>query len=219
MADLCTIWLDEDDVPLLGARCGEPAACAIRSGCVHEHVTERRACLPCAADEQKAAGLIWCGRCAMTGPEPHDCLPMVVIEWDEGFRDPEPVTLVQQAAPGFQVIEAFSGELIKAERGADLYVAWSHVTGEPRWIGTRAQLLAAGVAEQRLSRADATGSSYFPGEPGLRWGSASLTAEQRGGLPRERLAAYVRAWMDDKLAEAYQMLEPFDWGEEVASGA
>lgn len=206
-------------MPLLGAPCGEQTACVIRSGCVHEHLAGRRACPACASDEQKAAGLTWCGRCAMTGPQPHDCLPMVVIEWDEGFRDPEPVTLVQEAGAGFQAFGAFAGELIKAERDADLYVAWSHVTEEPRWIGTKAQLLAGGVPEERLRRADETGSSYYPGEPGLRWDSASLTAEQRGGLPRGKLASYVYACMDDKLTEAYQMLEPFDWGEGVAPGA
>lgn len=147
----------------------------------------------------------------MTGPGPHYCPPLVVIEWDEGHRDPEPVTVIQEAGAGFQVIEAFGrGEVIKTARDADQYVYWSHITEGPKWIGPRAHALAAGCGPDPLDRADATGSSYLPGAPGLRWEGNGLIAEQRGTLRRGLIAAYVTAWIDDKLTEAYSMLEAFD---------
>jgi hypothetical protein len=218
MTDPCNEWLDEPNVPLHGGPCGEPAVCVIRSGCVHEHLTEHRACPGCALDVQKAAGGMLCGRCLMTGPEPHRCLFLVVITWDEGYREPEPVTVVQQGREGDPVDPwRRRAEVVKVAPDTDLYVAWTYQAEEPQWIGSRAEALGTGCPEDRLARADATGSSYFPGEPGLRWSHGTLTAEQRGGLSRDKLAAYVYAWMDDRLTEAYQMLNPFDWGEEADS--
>lgn len=211
MAEPCALWGDLAGVPLHGEPCGEETICVVRQGCVHEHLTEMRMCPGCAVDEQKASGLIFCGRCAMTGPAPHDCPPLVVIEWDEAYRDPEPVTVIQKAGPGFRRFEPFSRcEVVKTDRGADLYVAWSHNTEQPRWIGPRAHAIAAGCEAARLDRADRSGSSYMPGAPGLRWDKDGLIAEQRGTLARERLAGYVTAWMDDRLTEAYSMLEAFD---------
>jgi hypothetical protein len=218
MADPCNMWLDEDSVPLHGGPCGEPTACVIRSGCVHEHLTEMRACAPCAIDVQKATGGMLCGRCLMTGPAPHRCLFLVTIAWDEGYREPEPVTVAQQGREGERVDPwRRRAEVVKVAPGADLYAAWTHQAEEPQWIGSRAEALAAGCPEDRLRRAAGSGSSYFPGEPGWFWGREGTIAEQRGTLSRERLAAYVHAWMDDRLAEAYQMLEPFDWEEEAGS--
>jgi hypothetical protein len=211
MGDPCAIWLDEPNVPLHGGPCGEETVCVIRAGCVHEHLTGQRACSGCALDVQKAAGGMLCGRCLMTGPEPHRCLFLVTIAWDEGYREPEPVTVVQQGSEGGRA------EVVKVARDTDLYVAWTYQAEEPQWIGARAEALAAGCPEDRLRRADVSGSSYFPGEPGWFWNVREGTiAEQRGTLRREKLAAYVYAYMDDKLTEAYSMLEPFgDYGEEV----
>ena len=212
MGEPCSMWLDEDSVPLHGAPCGEPAVCVIRSGCVHEHLTQARACAPCALDVQHATGGMLCGRCLMTGAAPHSCLFLVAVAWDEGYREPEPVTLVQQGSEGDRVDPwRRRAEVVKAAPDADLYVAWTHQAEEPQWIGTRAEALGTGCPEDRLARADVAGSSYFPGEPGWFFaGRGGTIAEQRGSLPREKLAAYVYAWMDDRLTEAYQMLEPFD---------
>ena len=85
MTDPCAMWLDEPNVPLHGGTCGEETVCVIRSGCVHEHLTEQRACPGCALDVQKAAGGMLCGRCLMTGPQPHRCL---VVDLRDEFRDP-----------------------------------------------------------------------------------------------------------------------------------
>lgn len=215
MADPCAFWAEDRALPLLGAPCGEPAVCLIRAGCVREHVGEHRACQGCAADEQKLGdGAIWCGRCAMTGPVPCDRAPLVVIAWDEGYRDPEPVTVVQLAGDGDGELDPFGrAEIIKTARDEDLYVAWSHVTGEPRWIGSRAHALAAGCPEDRLRRAGQTGSSYHPGalSAPARWDRGGLIAEQRGHLARGNLAAYVMACAEDRLCDAYGLLEPLNW--------
>lgn len=207
----CNGWLDEPYGPLRGGPCGEPTVCVIRSGCAHEHIIERRACSGCAIDEQQAAAYAECGRCSMTGPMPHVCYPTIVIVWDEGYRDPEPVTIAQQGDAEYQAIEIFGrGELIATGRGEDLYVHWSHITESPKWIGTRAEAITAGCEEGRLRRADETGSSYFRSEPGLFWKRHSLTADQRGSISRDRLAAYTRAYADDRLTDAYLLLEPFE---------
>jgi hypothetical protein len=212
MAEPCVMWLDEPNVPLHGGPCGEETICVIRSGCVHEHLTEQRACSGCALDVQKAAGGMLCGRCLMTGPGPHRCLFLVAIAWDEGYREPEPVTVVQQGREGGRVDPwRRRAEVVKVARDADLYVAWTNQAEEPQWLGSRTEALAAACPEDRLRRAAGSGSSYFPGEPGWFWDAHEGTiAEQRGWLSREKLAAYVTAWMDDKLTEAYQMLEAFD---------
>jgi hypothetical protein len=214
VADLCASWFDGGAMPLFGEPCGEPSVCVIRAGCVHEHLLEWRACSGCAVDEQKAAGIIWCKRCLMTGPVPHDCLPLVVIAWDEGYREPEATTMVQPGGPGFQSVEPFGrGEIIKTAPDEDLYISWSHITGEPKWIGSRAHALAAGCIEERLQRADRNGSSFLRFPPGKGWNAAGLIAEQRGHLARGRLADYVNYFIDDRLTDAYGLLEPLDWGE------
>lgn len=212
MGDPCALWADEPGVPLHGGPCGEETVCVIRSGCVHEHLTEQRACPGCALDVQKAAGALLCGRCLMAGPGPHECLFLVVMDWDEGYRDPESLTVVQRGRFGDRVDPwRRRAEVVKVAPGEDLYVAWTYQAEEPQWMGSRAEALAAGCPEDRLRRADATGSSYFPGEPGWFFGDREGNiAEQRGTLARDRLAAYVTAWMEDRLTEAYQMLEPFD---------
>ena len=219
MGDPCFLWIDEPGTQLHGGPCGEQTVCAVRFGCVHEHVQEFRACPGCAADVQHAAGTgtLTCGRCWGFGAEPHQCFPFTVIDWDEGYREPQPRTVVQQASTGDRR-EPFAarGEVIKASPEADLYVTWSHVTESPLWTGTRAQALAAGCPEERLKRAGLNGSSYFfPSEPGLFWNRHGLIAEQRGTLARAKLSAYTAAWMEDRATEAYQMLEPFeDWRDE-----
>jgi hypothetical protein len=72
--------------------CGEPPAGVITFACIHEHVNRTAACAGCAAEIQRAAGLLTCPRCE-DGPEPHECLCLVVIDWDSGEK-----TIVQEPA-------------------------------------------------------------------------------------------------------------------------
>jgi hypothetical protein len=74
--------------------CGEPPAATITFACVHEHVDQPRACYGCAAEIQRAAGLLACPRCE-DGPEPHKCPCLVVIDWDGGEK-----TTVQELSDG-----------------------------------------------------------------------------------------------------------------------
>lgn len=60
----------EDDPP----RCGKPAVVVLRTGCAHEHVTERPVC----ADHEtamRARGLegVFCCKNCLGGPRPHEC--------------------------------------------------------------------------------------------------------------------------------------------------
>ena len=110
------------------------------------------------------------------------------------------------------------GEVIKPDRDRDFYVVWSHVCEAPSMAGTRAEMLAEDCPESRLRRADETGSSYMAEAPGCRWGDTGLIAEQRGYLPRANFAAYVTAYMEDRMSDAWDLLEPFEGETEVRRG-
>lgn len=105
-------------------------------------------------------------------------------------------------------------EVIKTSRGEDFYVGWSHIVEAPVWAGTRAEAIADGCPESRLRRADETGTSIRDGF-GLAWDDAGLIAEQRGYLPRSRIAAYAVAYLEDRMQDAFDQLEPFDGETEV----
>jgi hypothetical protein len=70
--------------------CGEPPIGTITFACIHEHVNQVSACATCAVEIQRCAPDIVCPRCE-DGPEPHECLCLVVIDWDSGEK-----TIVQQ---------------------------------------------------------------------------------------------------------------------------
>jgi hypothetical protein len=110
------------------------------------------------------------------------------------------------------------GEVIKPDRSKDFYVVWSHVVEAPAWAGTRAEAIADDCPPSRLRRADETGSSFMPEAPGCRWDDTGLIAEQRGYLPRRNLAAYVTAYMENRMDGAWDMLEPFEGETEVRRG-
>jgi hypothetical protein len=63
--------------------CGEPTVALASFACVHEHVARAAACMTCAAELQRAAGLLVCPQCE-DGPEPHECLEKVRVEWFTG---------------------------------------------------------------------------------------------------------------------------------------
>ena len=74
--------------------CGEPGIALDHSACIHEHFGTCTVCAGCAAEIQHCAGGVTCARCE-DGPEPHECLPRVMIAWFDG----SPVTIVQEARP------------------------------------------------------------------------------------------------------------------------
>jgi len=106
-------------------------------------------------------------------------------------------------------------EVIKPSRDEDFYVGWSRNPDAPVIAGTRAEMLAADCPASRLRRADEAGTSYRAAADGCSWDDAGLVAEQRGFLPRANLAAYTRALMEDRAADAWDLLEPFDGESEV----
>lgn len=108
-------------------------------------------------------------------------------------------------------------EVIKPSRDEDFYIGWSHVVEAPVWLGTRAEAIADGCPPSRLDRADARGTSIRD-DFGCDWDDKGLIAEQRGFLPRERLAAYVRAYEEGRMDDAWDLLEPFDDETEVRRG-
>jgi len=106
--------------------------------------------------------------------------------------------------------------VVKPERDRDLYVGWSEVVEAPAGIWTRAEAIAEGCPPSRLRRADETGTSSHPGF--YRWDSYGMIAEQRGWLPRARLADYATAYLEDRMEDCWDMLEPFDGETEVRRG-
>jgi hypothetical protein len=105
-------------------------------------------------------------------------------------------------------------EVIKPARDADFYVGWSHEVEAPVWAGTCAEALAEGCPPSRLRRADETGTSMRDSF-GCPWGDSGLVAEQRGVLPRARLAAYAVAYLEDRMQDAFDLLVPFEGETEV----
>jgi hypothetical protein len=106
--------------------------------------------------------------------------------------------------------------IVKVAPDTDLYVGWSDVVEAPVGMWTRAEALGDGCPESRLRRADETGTSAHPGF--YDWNSGGMIAEQRGYLPRARLEAYVRAYMDGRMEDCWDLLEPFDDAIEVRRG-
>lgn len=98
MADPCVILSGVLEWDPAQPACGEPSAGTLCGACVHEHVTRpARVCAACAVDLQQMAGLFICGPCRRAAV-PHECLLRVTVEWDAGYADPEPVTVIQEAA-------------------------------------------------------------------------------------------------------------------------
>jgi hypothetical protein len=107
--------------------------------------------------------------------------------------------------------------IVKPERDRDLYVGWSEVCGMPAGMWTRAEAISEGCPPSRLRRADERGtSSLVPGV--YDWDSPGMIAEQRGWLPRARLAEYATAWLEGRHGEALDLLEPISGDEDFRPG-
>jgi hypothetical protein len=126
--------------------------------------------------------------------------------------------------------------VLKAEQSLDLYVIWSTGTDAPIAWGTREEALL-WLSDQRrrmgphghtddlcdpagrLARADATGTSATA-EFGFfgRWDRHGLIYEQRGILPRYRLARACELLEEGRDAEVWDLLEPLESEMEVRRG-
>ena len=100
-------------------------------------------------------------------------------------------------------------EMIKPDRDEDFYVGWSHICECPVWAGTREEAIEDGCPPSRLNRADETGSSMHDAF-GCRWHHGGLIAEQRGYLPRARIGDYAIAYLEERMDDAFDLLEPLD---------
>lgn len=121
--------------------------------------------------------------------------------------------------------------VMKIDRERDLYVIWSSVVESPAYIGTRAEVavelerdtprgyapLPGNSPEDRLARADATGTSAMYDSPPFdgAFDDSGMIVEQRGWLPRADLGRFVDAVIADDMDAAYGVLQPFE--DEVAS--
>lgn len=116
--------------------------------------------------------------------------------------------------------------VMKVDRDRDQYVIWSSVVDAPAFIGNRAETAtelardiprgyapAAGNSpEDRLARADETGTSAVYGEPPFdgAFDDSGMIVEQRGWLPRADFARFVDAVVADDMDAAYGVLQPFE---------
>ncbi len=113
-------------------------------------------------------------------------------------------------------------QIIKVSPDEDLYLEWWSVVEAPIRVGTRAELAAylneprrgevwptEEEVERRLRQADETGSSAH--RPfGCTWGSRGEMYQQRGFLPRARMAEFARRLLDDIDAEPDGLLKPLE---------
>lgn len=78
-----------------GVTCDEPSVATVTSACVHEHVSTEQCCADHAVVIQREASDIICGGCRDAGKDAHECIPLIVIDWDSGEK-----TIVQEAGRG-----------------------------------------------------------------------------------------------------------------------
>jgi hypothetical protein len=69
--------------------------------------------------------------------------------------------------------------IIKTSRDEDMYLEWSTVSDAPTFSGTRSELVEAGVEEDRLLRADESGSSAH--SPFFKWSDPILIVQDAWG--------------------------------------
>lgn len=119
-------------------------------------------------------------------------------------------------------------QIIKVSPDRDLYMEWSSIVEAPTFIGTRAETTAyllepkdglhettiahPEAVEQRLARADLTGSSGYP-PFGCDWDDHGEIFQQRGYLPRSRFGEFCDRYLaagDDGEPDVADLLEPFE---------
>ncbi|MEU0467261.1 hypothetical protein ABZ215_24940 [Amycolatopsis sp. NPDC006131] len=110
--------------------------------------------------------------------------------------------------------------VIKGAKDRDIYCVWSSIVEAPTFIGCRVDMLRhlGRGGEERIARADELGTSMVgwvtPGDSPVAhltgsWDYGGLIVEQRGFLPRDRMADFLVAYSADP-EEAYRLLEPFE---------
>lgn len=121
-------------------------------------------------------------------------------------------------------------QIIKIAPDRDLYVEWSSVVEAPTAWGTRAEMAAwlqepkqgygqitiaaADAVEDRLARADRTGSSGYP-PFGCTWDDWGEIYMQQGKLPRSRFGALIDRYaahpdIRHSTPDVRDLLDPFD---------
>lgn len=123
--------------------------------------------------------------------------------------------------------------VIKQAPDLDEYVYWSTIVEAPINYGTRADMVIIldhdhrvggsphDSVEERLARADATGTSMYglPLGYGLgEWDDESLIYEQRGHLPRKHLFRAAQLIDHDREPEVWDLMTPFEDETEVRRG-
>lgn len=124
-------------------------------------------------------------------------------------------------------------QIIKPDRDVDFYVEWSSIVEAPTAFGPREWMLdhllfdyrrathrfdwEREQAEQRLARADVTGSSAYP-PFACTWDDEGEIYEQRGILPRAKIRELCERLSKDERADVSDLLEPFDDDVPVQSG-
>jgi hypothetical protein len=114
--------------------------------------------------------------------------------------------------------------VVKPDRDKDLYVGWSSIVDAPVWWGSRAEVLqyladdgrgwSGDAPDIRLARADETGTSAYDKRDG-GWDDEAFVYEQRGLLPRRRLAEACHLLGANNEPGVWDLLEPFEDAGEV----
>lgn len=111
--------------------------------------------------------------------------------------------------------------IIKVAPDEDLYLEWSTIVEAPTAVADRAEMLKhlttggwrgptePSAAEERLARADRTGTSMLDCDFG-GWDCAGEIYMQQGFLPRARMGEFARRLLADENAEPTDLLEPFE---------
>lgn len=110
--------------------------------------------------------------------------------------------------------------VMKESKDSDYYIGWSSIVEAPVWGGTRKGVLTRpGVTEERLLRADETGtSSQWVTAAGMRdfspeegsWEDDGTIYMQRGLVSRANMFVLTRRVLEDADADVTDLLTPFE---------
>lgn len=107
--------------------------------------------------------------------------------------------------------------VLKASPEINLFGEWSTVVDGFVSIGTRADMIAKGIAPDRLDRAHQTGTSALDYPLGGYHATGLLVLDGgacSGFLPRQRLAAYMLLLDESEDEAARRLLDPLDESED-----